>query len=91
MCSLQNEGLFDILVMKTASYICHEKGKFPWKMLQSRGQWEKGANWQDAISDGNMGNHPTLHPLSPLENLEANCSAFPQHFPKKLLLYFLLV
>ena len=25
---------------------------------------------------------PTLHPLSPLENLETNCSAFPQHLQK---------
>ena len=87
MCSLQNQGLFDIIGMKTASFAM-KKSKFSWKRLQSRGQWVRGANGQDAISDGNMytGNPFSQPGLSPLENLEMNCLAFPQHFLKNAFL-----
>ena len=80
MYSLQNERLFDILVMKTAS--------FAMKRVNSHGKCYKA---EVSKKEGQIGRMPvlmeiwvtpTLHPLSPLENLEANCSAFPQHFPK---------
>ena len=80
MCSLQNEGLFDILVMKTSS--------FATKRVNSHGKCYKA---EVSKKEGQLGRMPflmetwvtpTLHPLSPLENLEANCSALPQHFPK---------
>jgi len=90
MCSLQNERLFDILVMKTAS--------FAMKRVNSHGKCYKA---EVSGKEGQIGRMPflmeiwvtpTLHPRSPLENLETNsqCSVFST-FSKKLLLYFLLV
>ena len=73
----KNEGLFesypgDVKGMKTASFAL--KSKFSRKLLQNRGQWERGANRKDAI-DHLMQTWvtPTLHLLSPLKNLETNC------------------
>ena len=79
MCSLQNEGLFDILVMKTAS--------FAMKRVNSHGKCYKA---EVSGKEGQTGRMPflmmeicvipTLHPLSPLEYLEANYSAFSSTF-----------
>ena len=81
MCSLQSEGLFDILVMKTAS--------FAMKRVNSHGKCYKAeVSGKEGQTPGRMPFlmemwvTPSLHPLSPLENLEANFSAFSQHFLK---------
>ena len=80
MCSLQNERLFDIPVMKTAS--------FAMKRVNSDGKCYEA---EVSGKEGQIGRMPflmkiwgtpTLHLLSPLKNLETNCSAFSQHFPK---------
>ena len=56
MCSLQNERLFDIPVMKTASFAMKRVNSDGKCYKAEVSEKELGANRQDAISDENMGN-----------------------------------